>query len=206
MYTPKYFKTDQLSLVHQIIEQNQFATLISKTSNEMAITHLPLYFRPNESEHGVIYGHLARANSQWKDWKNINRVTAIFHGPHAYISPRWYEPAPDNVPTWNYAAVHVHGSIEILNDSSEAYSVVKELVEINDTHWKLELSERDRKGMMAAIVVFRINVETIEATFKLSQNHPLANRESVIKNLSNSAGEMDRRVASLMRKINSSQT
>ena len=201
MYIPEYFKFEDLPLIHDIMRQYNFATLISQTDAGPMISHLPLRFSPSDSGHGFIFGHLAKPNPHWKLWAKDKRITVLFHGPHAYISPRWYEPAPDNVPTWNYAVVHVQGEIEIIGQETDAFKEMTALVKQHDPNWPLELSERDRKGMMAGIVVFQIKIQAIEAKFKLNQNHPAKNRDNVTRELAKSESTVDRETGVLMSRV-----
>jgi transcriptional regulator len=203
MYIPEYFKTEDLTLIHDIMRQYNFATLINQADAGPVISHLPLRFSPEASGHGFLFGHLAKPNPHWKLWAKDKRITVLFHGPHSYISPRWYEPAPDNVPTWNYATVHVHGEVEIMAQEPEAFKEMTALVKQHDPSWPLELSERDRKGMMAGIVVFQIKIQGIEAKFKLNQNHPVKNRENVTRELAKSESSVDRETGALMSRVKS---
>ena len=201
MYIPEYFKSDDLSLTHDIMRKYNFATLISQVETGPTISHLPLRFSPSDSDHGFLLGHLAKPNPHWKLWSTDKRITVLFHGPHAYITPRWYEPAPDNVPTWNYATVHVQGDIEIISDEAEAFNEMTALVKQHDSNWPLELSGRHRKAMMAGIIVFKIKIQSIEAKFKLSQQQPAANRDNVIHELSKSENTVDLETARLMSQV-----
>jgi transcriptional regulator len=199
MYIPSYFKPNDSALVQDLMIQNSFATLINSNQDPLQITHLPLELQNDGSKHGTLFGHVARANPQWRNWKANPHVTAIFHGPHAYISPRWYTPAPDNVPTWNYAVVHVHGHARVIEDSNEAYDLQRRLVKKYDPNWNLELNEKDRQELLAGIIVFAITIETIEAKLKLSQQSSDDNHASVVKNLSQSADYMNQAIALLMK-------
>ena len=70
---------------------------------------------------------MARANSQWRT-AGGQRVLAIFHGPHAYVSPTWYE--SDNVvPTWNYVAVHAYGTLRLIEDRDRLVNLIRRTVE-----------------------------------------------------------------------------
>ena len=113
MYIPKQFKLDDEETIYQFIEKYSFATLISLHNEEPYATHLPLVFHKSEN---ALYGHFARPNEQWKDARN-QQVLAIFHGPHAYIPPSWYE-TTKAVPTWNYVAIHVYGEMELIEDQN----------------------------------------------------------------------------------------
>jgi len=131
------------------------------------------------------------------------RVTAIFHGPDAYVSPSWYLNR-QSVPTWNYLVVHAHGTVAIRHDSADKEEILKALIDTHDppyrAHWSEVLSEEFRERQKAAIVGFEIAVDRIEAKFKLSQNRPAADRERVLSALA--AGKSnDRAVADWMKRI-----
>src|SRR5262245_15391422 len=114
MYIPSHFDQRDLITLHQTIEQYSFATLVSTAAGDLTASHLPLLLQRAASPHGTLLGHMARANTQWREAAG-QEVLAIFSGPHAYISPSWYE-ASQVVPTWNYIAVHVYGRLELIDD------------------------------------------------------------------------------------------
>jgi transcriptional regulator len=101
MYLPPKFKNENQTEIIEIIEKYPLATIISPGP---FISHLPLVIDPS-SRDMILLGHLARANPHWKVLKD-SQVTAVFHGPNTYITPKWY--VVNNVPTWNYAVVHIH--------------------------------------------------------------------------------------------------
>lgn len=159
-----------------------FATLISCENNQPLISHLPLLL---DSKNNVLLGHCARANTHWQKF-GTSKVTAIFHGPHAYISPAWYIPKEGNVPTWNYVVVHLRGSAKVVEDPQEIYQVLNQLTEANEnvygTGWKLNPNTEINR-LQKTIVAFKIEIEEVQAKFKLSQNQVAENRNEVIKQL-----------------------
>ncbi|MEH7436920.1 FMN-binding negative transcriptional regulator [Neobacillus drentensis] len=199
MYIPKHFKIDDLETIYKIIEKNSFATLFSQHNGRPYATHLPLLL---EKEEGFLYGHFARPNEQWKDIENQN-VLVTFQGPHAYISPSWYE-STQAVPTWNYVAVHVYGQVEILYDEQEIYDALFSMVDKYEKPGSsYRFQEIDRNfiaGMSKGIVAFRIKITEIEGKAKLSQNHSVERQNLVIEQLELSQEFDQLQIAKLMKK------
>jgi transcriptional regulator len=143
---------------------------------------------------------MARANPQWRQ-ADGQTVLAMFTGPHAYISAGWYE-APDVVPTWNYAAVHVYGRFEAIHDTPSLLAIVRSFVEFyesaNPEPWQLPDDEFIER-LTQSIVGFRIPIDRIEGKWKLSQNQPAERQEKVIAALERRGDENSRAIAELMR-------
>jgi transcriptional regulator len=199
MYIPKHFNINNEEVIYDFIEKNSFATLFSQHNGEPYATHLPILLNKEE---GFLQGHFARPNLQWKDIEGQN-VLVIFQGPHCYISPSWYE-TNQAVPTWNYIAIHVYGELEIVEEEKEVFESLADMVnkyEKPDSSYHLEnVDEKFINGMSKGIVGFKININKIEGKAKLSQNHPVARQELIIKQLENSADQNDLHIAQLMKK------
>lgn len=182
MYRPSSFKLTDVELIREVLEEWSFATLVTCGSGGMQASHLPFEYEPDAN---VLRTHLARANPQWREF-GMGEVLAIFQGPHGYISPRWYE-NPLSVPTWNYVAVHVYGTVRIVEDDSVAAAVLERLVARNESNfenpWRLEAPEDWQAKMRAAIVVMEIEISRIEAKAKLSQNRPSGDVDRAIEGL-----------------------
>jgi transcriptional regulator len=197
MYIPKSFSVSNAQTLYQFMRANNFATLVTQHQGQMTATSIPFMI---DSERGVLKAHLARANDQWKQFGE-SEALVIFQGPHAYISPSWYETHP-SVPTWNYTAVHVYGVPAVCDDPETVREMLHELVE-NHEHgripeWQMELPENYLHTMMQSIVAFELKMERIEGKFKLSQNRSAVDQENVISQLKESAYPLDREVAQLM--------
>ncbi|MCX6124881.1 MAG: FMN-binding negative transcriptional regulator [Proteobacteria bacterium] len=192
IYTPKHFKVERPELAHQIIQRYNFATLISFQEDTPIMSHLPFLFEPQVGRDGLLLAHMARANPQWRTFRVQAEVTVIFQGPHAYVSPRWYTPQADNVPTWNYAAVHVHGIPRVISDEVSANAVMKRLVEHHDPNWTLALPDQDQKELLREIVVFAIDVTKVDAKFKLSQNRSQSDQAEVASALAKGSTDNER--------------
>lgn len=198
MFIPKHFKIDDNETIYDIIEENGFATLFSTHNEKPFATHLPLTLDREKRE---LYGHFARANGQWKDITN-QEVLIIFHGPHSYISPSWYE-TNKAVPTWNYIAVHVYGRVEMIENEQEVYQSLQDLVnkyELPNSSYQLsEVDSHYIEGLSKGIVGFKISITKMEGKAKLSQNHPLERQQLVIQHLEQIAGENQISIAKLMK-------
>lgn len=187
MYSPSFYREERQDLIHQLMRDCSFATVLTNNKTDL-ISHLPVLLSMDESGVLELISHFARANPHWKELKEVGNVKIIFNGPHDYISPAWYQPASDNVPTWNYAVVHVVGRFEVIDDPTAAFAVMSKLVDhfemINETGWELPSDESSIKELMKSIVVFKVVDVNLEAKFKLSQKQDPINRENVIKELS----------------------
>lgn len=199
MYIPSQFKIKDDEFIYDLIQENSFATFFSQHEGEPYATHIPLMI---DQDKEYLYGHFARANSQWKDLPNQS-VLAIFHGPHCYISSSWYE-SDLSVPTWNYLAVHVYGKAELI-EGEELKKALIDLVkkyEKPDSSYQIdEVDPKFLEGMTKGIVGFKIKIEKIEGKAKLSQNHSFKRKQLVIQELEKFKSEDEREISSYMKKF-----
>jgi transcriptional regulator len=173
LYAPPHFAVDERELAAELIRANPLATLVSAGAAEPVVSHVPLLL-VDEAEPWRLLGHVARANPHWEILRAQPSALAVFHGGDAYISPALYS-TRKAVPTWNYAVVHVQGSVSLNHDSATKERVLKALIDQHDPPYRSqwdELDETYREGMKAGIVAFTITVERVDAKFKLSQNRP----------------------------------
>ena len=201
MYVPPSFSETDLEKLHEFIDLHSFATLISQAGNEPVATHLPLLLNRGQGPQGTLIGHMARANSHGQTAVS-QRVLAIFHGPHAYISPSWYESA-NVVPTWNYVAVHVYGTLRLIEDQSRLSALIHRMVERYESTqpnpWSLvSQDEGFVSKMLDAIIGFEVEIDRIEGKWKLSQNHPSERREKIVRQLRISDSPDAGQIADLM--------
>jgi transcriptional regulator len=157
MYRPAAFREDDPAVLREIIDAHPFATLVTVTGGAPFATPLP-FVRDGDA----LLGHVARANPQWRHF-GAAEALVVFSGPHAYVSPRWYASA-DNVPTWNYVAVHVYGVPEII----PAGPVVRAMAARFDPEWRMDGAFAE--SLLPAIVGIRIPMTRVEGKLKLSQN------------------------------------
>jgi transcriptional regulator len=199
LYTPAFFAEPDNRRVASLIDHYGFATLIAPES--LHISHVPLMLDRKRGARGTLVGHLARANPHAEALQDEAMATALFHGPHDYVSPTWYE-AP-GVPTWNYAAVHAHGTVWRIDDAEAKWDIVTRLsaqYEVGSAKpWNPEANKAQWLKLLDAIVGFEIEITAIEAKFKLSQNRITKDQENVIAHFEANAQPDGRAMAALMR-------
>lgn len=200
MYVPPHFAETDRARLHDFIERHSFGLLVSQLGGEPFATHLPFLLERDTGPHGALVGHVARANPHWNGLDG-QTVLAVFSGPHAYVSPTWYE-APNTVPTWNYTAVHVYGTVTLLDDKDAVREVVRRTVAHYEANmprpWVFDADGVFADRLLDQIVAFRVAVERIEGKMKLNQNHPAERREKVIRALRARGGADELAVAELM--------
>jgi transcriptional regulator len=186
VYLPPWFAAHDNDAIARLVREYPFATLITATGGEAQISHLPLLHHAEPAPHGTLIGHMARANPHWRELAERPSI-AVFQGPHAYVSPSWYTQPAAMVPTWNYAVVHVHGTVELVDDRAATLATVEELTRRFESGraapWRLQLEGARLDAMLGAIVAFRMAITRVDAKFKLSQNRGAADRDGVIAGL-----------------------
>jgi transcriptional regulator len=200
MYTPPYNKFEDRAELLEFMRANNFALLVTGTGGELAASHLPCVIEERGAQI-VILMHMARANPLWESFFD-DEALVVFGGPHAYVSPRWYEDRP-RVPTWNYAAVHACGRVTVLPERDARHAAVGKLVAQHDPQWEPEfaaLPEAYMEGMLENIVAFEVAVTRLEARWKLSQNRGRREQELIAAELEKSSFEGDRALAALTRR------
>jgi transcriptional regulator len=201
MYIPELYKNENQEEIRQFINDNGFAILVNQTNGKPWATHIPLILDFNDSGKDVLIGHISKENPQAESFKKNGNVLAIFSGPHAYISSSWYD--HENVPTWNYLAIHVYGKITIL-DYEQSILSLKKLVdkyEANSVN-PIKIEELSQKTMNQAkgIVAFKIEIISIESVKKISQNRDNQNFENIISELEKNDETHSKEIAKIMKK------
>lgn len=199
MYVPASFAQTDTARLHEFMRRHSFAVLTTQGVGGLVAGHLPLLLDPDAGPHGHLIGHMARANPQWRDVRGEAMV--VFSGPHAYVSPAWYE-EPGTVPTWNYVAVHAYGTFRLVEGRDGLLDILRRTVTAYESPraepWAFDESEPHVEPMLGAIVGFRIEIARLEGKWKMSQNHPEGRRRKVIDGLRGRADEGSRSVAALM--------
>ena len=195
MYIPEHFSGSSEQDALELVRQYSFGTITSSGPDGLNATHLPFLVDEHEGR-PCLLGHFARANDHWS-YIAQHDTTIVFFGPHCYISPTWY--ASPNVPTWNYAAVHVYGNVEILDDNDSKHRIVLELSDFNEQDLPDPWIPDYNESMLDAIVGFRFNISRIQAKQKLSQNKSVADRKGAIEALVNLGSDNETAIARLMK-------
>lgn len=202
MYLPRAFVETDLAQLDRLLQADPFITLVSTDVDGMPVaSQLPVLYR-RDGDDILVEGHWARANPQSR---HQGEVLLLVHGPHAYVSPAWYpdKEAEARVPTWNYASAQLRGSLERFEDEASLADLVSRLSDRFEAQvgsdWRFEPRREDHRVQLRGIVGFRFVPRQVDLKFKLSQNHPVANRESVAAQLQGQAREHSRSIAALMR-------
>jgi len=206
MHIPKLYREEDKSKILEFIRHNDFAVLVTHDGEKPVASHL-LVEALEEGEALYVNGHMSRANSQWKTFEMNPEILVIFHGPHTYISPTWYNHV--NVPTWNYQSIHVYGKPRLITNYDEAYSILKRLVDRYESKGRYKLEtlpqdfvEKEIRGIMA----FQIEVTRVEANYKLSQNRKDEDHANIINRLEERTDDLSHAVAEAMRQQRPSST
>jgi transcriptional regulator len=200
MYAPRAFVETDLAALDWLLARDAFATLVTVADGQPFATHLPVLYR-REGDEVLLEGHWARPNAQAS---HGGQGLVIVHGPHAYLSPGWYPDKEERarVPTWNYAVAHLHGTLQVFDDTGALADLVDRLSQRFESEvgsdWRFDHGRADHMSQLRGIVGFRFVAERIELKFKLSQNHPEANVRGAMAGLQALPGERNAEVAALM--------
>ncbi|WP_371346892.1 FMN-binding negative transcriptional regulator [Ancylobacter sp. IITR112] len=205
MYTPPAFREDDPAILRQIMREARLATLVTASAEGLMATPLPLFLAESEGEHGVLYGHLARANPQWRT-PPLGEALVLFSGADAYITPSWYAAKAEHgkvVPTWNYEAVHAYGPAEFFDDTERLHVAVSRLTARHEegraAPWAVEdAPESFIASQLRGIVGLRLPISRLEGKRKMSQNRSEADRAGVAAGLAESERPDERRVAAMI--------
>lgn len=202
MYVPKTFKHNSIEEVRSYVERHSFASLVSAKDGQLLATHTPLMIESKGDEEFLV-GHIAKANIQHHVFDGHTRLLAMFMETHSYISSSWYDHI--NVPTWNYIAVHIYGTAEVM-DKHQLKQALHQLVTKYEApdgsgfsidQMPTEMLEREMKG----IVGFRMRIDQIDASFKLSQNRNERDFQMIIQKLNDRGDSLSMQIAEEMVKV-----
>jgi transcriptional regulator len=191
MYNPASFAETRPEILEAAMAAHPLATLVTIGSNGLEASHIPLLYYRTETGPGVLRGHLARANPQWRDQLPVNEALAIFSGPQHYVSPAWYPSKQEHgkvVPTWNYVVVHAHGSLRVRNEPEWLLENVRALSDVHESEREMPWRVADAppefiQNLLKAIVSVELTISRLEGKWKVSQNRPIADREGVVRGL-----------------------
>jgi transcriptional regulator len=206
MYAPKHFDEARLEVLHQLIHSHPLATLITLDQGNLCADHIPFEISAPSAAapFGVLRGHVARANPLWQGQGD---VLAVFQGPQAYISPAWYEEKALSgkvVPTFNYAVVHAHGPLRIIDDAGQLLALLERLTNRHEAARSAPWQVSDAPAsyiehMMAAIVGIEIPIARLDGKWKVSQNRSESDQSRIAAGLSGSSAAPARALAALMK-------
>ncbi|HEX4573338.1 MAG TPA: FMN-binding negative transcriptional regulator [Dongiaceae bacterium] len=207
MYVPPHFVEDDKAALHRAIRETRLATLVTLGSEGLEASHVPILLDEGEGPFGVIRGHVARANPQWRRAATETPALAIFLGPDAYVSPNWYATKRETgkvVPTWNYLAIHAYGRVEFFEDAERLRAIVTSLTQRHEGRrekpWAVSDAPEDYiQAQLRGIIGFRLPIDRLEGKWKLSQNRPEVDRRGVIEGLEGEGGALESAIAQRMK-------
>jgi transcriptional regulator len=201
MYSPAYNRLEGRAELLDFMRAHNFVLLVTGAGGALHGSHLPASVH-ERSDKICLDMHMARNNAQWREFFEDEEVMVVFFGPHAYVSPRWYE-EQERVPTWNYAAVHAYGIPRLISDSSLKHASQRRLIETLDPQWlpKFDALRPEYVAqMLEGIVNFEIEVTRLDTRWKLSQNRSRREQELIARELDSSDDSAERALAALTRK------
>jgi len=210
MYTPPHYKIDDPKILSDFMRGQSFALLITTINGAPFATHIPLLLKKNDGGKAKLLGHIAKGNPQGKAFDGETEALVVFWGPHAYISPNWYETEKKKVPTWNYVTVHAYGRPIVIDDPEAVRQGQSDMVNVYESdatgNWSMdEMPEDYADKMLKAIVSFEMPIDRLEGKFKLNQKNTPADREGAIRGLMETGDAQSAEVARLMTEINSGE-
>ena len=201
MYIPPYYREEETAKLFAFMSAHPFATLVSSDNSKPVANHLP-FIVEKRGDAIFLIAHMAKANPQWQGFPGAE-LLVIFQGPHAYISPSHYE-KQQNVPTWNYIAVHACGKAKLLEGMEAQVNVMERSIQAFEekfyAQWK-SLSPEYINNMLKAIVAFEIEISSLKGKFKLSQNKTQNEQQQIIHSFENSGDALQKEIAEEMKKI-----
>ncbi|MGI9551150.1 MAG: FMN-binding negative transcriptional regulator [Aurantibacter sp.] len=200
MYIPSHYKNENISEVKEFLARNSFGVLISTLEGKPWATHIPLELDVDKDGKDILLGHIAKANPQWKSFKNHLEVLCIFNGPHSYVSSSWYK--EEEVPTWNYIAIHIYGKLKII-DGEELRLHLRKLVDkyekASENPIKMENLSKNTMKQIRGVVGFQIEINEIQAAYKLSQGRE-HDRPKIVEELNKTGAFGSKAIAEEMNK------
>ncbi len=186
LYIPQPQRVEDREVLHDFMDEFPFADLVTSTP-AIRITHIPVMLDRAAGKYGILYGHLSRQNPQSRMLDGQHPSLVVFHGPHGYISPTWYEKT-EVVPTWNFAVVHVSGKPRPVTEKKALHDLLRKLIDKFERYERsaydfTKLSDSYKYGLMAGIVGFEMEIELIEGKFKLGQERSETDKASVLRHL-----------------------
>jgi len=206
LYLPAHFEESRIDVLHALMRARPLATLVTLCDSGLEANHIPVETLSEPAPHGLIRGHIARANPLWRTYRAESEALAIFQGPQVYISPSFYPSKQETgevVPTWDYAVVHARGALRFVQDAAWLRELVARLTDAHEAArplpWKMDDAPPPYiEKMLSLIVGFEFSIVSLAGKWKISQNHPAANRQGVVSGLRTAADADSRGIADML--------
>jgi transcriptional regulator len=191
MYLPPHFQESRVETLHDLMRAHPLATVVTLSTDGLNANHIPLLLHLEPGPFGTLRGHVARSNPLVRDPVDNIETLAVFQGPQSYITPSWYPTKQEHgkvVPTWNYAVVHAHGALRVVDDAVWVRDLVETLTRQQEAHFSQPWSVSDAPqdfvdGRIGAIVGIEMVISKLVGKWKVSQNQPVQNQAGVVQGL-----------------------
>ena len=208
MYLPKVHEEMRKEVLYDLIKAYPLGCIVTAGKDGLLVNHIPFLLDPTAGEHGTLRGHVARANPVWQDFSRSTESVVIFQGPASYVSPNWYPTKHQTakaVPTWNYAVVHAHGFLKVIDDRDWLLDIVTQLTHTHEATQALpwQISDAPKEyidRMIEMIVGIEIPISTLVGKWKMSQNRTREDRLGVVAGLESKHESEAQGVAELVRR------
>lgn len=208
MYLPSHFEETRREVLHELIRAHPLGALVTLAPEGLDANHIPFELDPNPAPFGTLRGHVARANPLWREPSRGVDALVIFQGPQAYVSPSWYPTKKETgkvVPTWNYAVVHAHGPLRIIDDRMWLRGLVERLTRRHEAGhrepWQVSDAPPDYiDRQLEAIVGIELPIARLVGKWKVSQNRMPRDRTGVAEGLLREGGACAAPMADLVRR------
>jgi transcriptional regulator len=205
MYTPSHFVNQDLAALHAMMRRHPFALLVTQHDGKAHLTHLPFHLDPARGSNGTLEAHLAKVNPHAQAIAAGAPCTVVFQGPDAYVSPRWYLDPAKNVPTWNYVAIHAHGTPKPLTEPKALLALIGRLTDEHEAYieepWSVREAQAHAKHLAQHILGFTLEIESLEGKYKLSQNRSDGDRAGVLREFAKLKSDDVSEMLALMREL-----
>lgn len=185
MYTPSHFVNQDLGGLHAMMRRHPFALLVTHHGGKTHLTHLPFHLLASQGPRGTLEAHLGAMNPHCEAIAAGAASTVVFQGPDAYVSPRWYVDPAKNVPTWNYVAIHVHGTPQPVTEPARLLEMIGRLTDEHEAYieapWSIREAQAHAEHLAKHILGFELPIRELEGKFKLSQNRSDGDRAGVLR-------------------------
>lgn len=208
MYLPKHFEQQDLESLTALLKAYPLGALVTQQDGELEANHIPFALEGGLTVGSKLIGHVAKGNPVWKNDSAEQESLVIFQGPEAYITPNWYPSKQVHhqvVPTYNYAVVHIYGSLSVTHDEALKRKIVADLTQAMEnarqSTWRISDAPVDYiEKMLNAIVGIELTITRVQAKWKVTQNRDAADRGGVADGLNVSgASERDVRMSQIVR-------
>jgi transcriptional regulator len=210
MYLPKHFEETRVGVLHDLIRSHPLGALVTLTPGGLDANHSPFEVDPEPAPFGTLRGHVTRANPLWREFSREVEALVIFQGQGTYVSPAWYPTKHETarvVPTWNYAVVHAHGALRVIDDRAWLRDFVTKLTNRHEAGrrdpWHVTDAPADYVDkQLGAIIGLEILATRLVGKWKMSQNRPVQDRDGVVDGLRLEGGDAGAAIAELVRQSN----